>query len=145
MPHAGSSNIKSIMKDKSAHPVARAHAKVAALCLALPGTTEEIKWDSRHFCVDGKIFVSFGAEDTVAIVSFKTTPEDQREKIRDPRYFIAPYVGRFGWVGLRLSGRVNWREVQAGIERSHALIAGGKAGRKKPLTNAPATRRISRA
>ena len=127
-------------KSAAANPFARAHARIAGVCLALPDTTEEIKWDSPHFCVRGKIFASFGEQDGLPVITFKTDPLDQREKVRDPRYFIAAYVGRFGWVGMRLNGRVKWDDVKAGIARSYSLIAGGKKTARRPAQRTSATR-----
>jgi predicted DNA-binding protein (MmcQ/YjbR family) len=42
----------------------------------------------------------------------------------DPaRFFVPPYVGHKGWVGMRLDDRPNWREVAALVRRSYRLIA----------------------
>lgn len=38
-------------------------------------------------------------------------------------YFIPPYVGRYGWVGVRLDRPVDWNEAQALIEDSYRLTA----------------------
>jgi len=42
----------------------------------------------------------------------------------DPqRFFVPPYVGPKGWIGIRLDSRADWKEVTALIERSYRLIA----------------------
>jgi hypothetical protein len=42
----------------------------------------------------------------------------------DPeRYFVPPYVGRYGWIGVRLDRPVDWLEVKALIEDSYRLTA----------------------
>ena len=42
----------------------------------------------------------------------------------DPaRFFRPPYVGPRGWTGVRLTGRVDWREIDALIRRSYRMTA----------------------
>ena len=42
----------------------------------------------------------------------------------DPaRFFVPPYVGPKGWIGIRLDARVDWTEVATLVERSYRLIA----------------------
>ena len=42
----------------------------------------------------------------------------------DPkRFFVPPYVGHKGWVGMRLDRRVKWSEVAVVVERSWRLTA----------------------
>jgi predicted DNA-binding protein (MmcQ/YjbR family) len=39
------------------------------------------------------------------------------------RFFVPPYVGHKGWVGMRLDRNPNWDEVAALVRRSYRLIA----------------------
>jgi hypothetical protein len=42
----------------------------------------------------------------------------------DPeRFFVPPYVGHLGWVGVRLDRRPDWDEVAALVKRSYRLVA----------------------
>ena len=42
----------------------------------------------------------------------------------DPEiFFVPPYVGHRGWVGVRIDGTPDWDEVATVIRRSYALIA----------------------
>jgi hypothetical protein len=42
----------------------------------------------------------------------------------DPkRYFVPPYVGKRGWVGVRLDGRPGWRKVEQVIREAHTFIS----------------------
>jgi hypothetical protein len=43
----------------------------------------------------------------------------------DPRFFVAPWGTLWGTkvVGLKLVGRVNWRELRMLLETSHGLLA----------------------
>ena len=50
------------------------------------------------------------------------------------RFFLPPYVGPKGWIGIRLDtpGGPDWDEVAFNLERSHALIlAKGARPRRK--------------
>ena len=38
------------------------------------------------------------------------------------RYFVPPYVGTRGWIGLRLDVDVNWDEVTRVVRESHDLV-----------------------
>jgi hypothetical protein len=77
---------------------------VAAMALALPGTSEVLAWEGvRTFRVRNKIFV-MGAPGYLTI-SVKTSKEEQAGLLAsDPETFtFAPYAGRFGWTRVRLS------------------------------------------
>jgi predicted DNA-binding protein (MmcQ/YjbR family) len=39
------------------------------------------------------------------------------------RFFVPPYVGPSGWVGVWLDGRVNWNELADLLRDSYALVA----------------------
>ena len=42
----------------------------------------------------------------------------------DPaRFFVPPYLGPKGWVGMRLEPAPDWAEVEALVRRSYRLIA----------------------
>ena len=39
------------------------------------------------------------------------------------RFFVPPYVGHKGWIGMRLDGRPDWKEVELLIRRSYRMTA----------------------
>jgi hypothetical protein len=39
------------------------------------------------------------------------------------RFFVPPYVGHKGWVGMRLAADPDWNEVAALVTRSYRLVA----------------------
>jgi predicted DNA-binding protein (MmcQ/YjbR family) len=48
----------------------------------------------------------------------------------DPeRFFVPPYVGHRGWVGMRLDRRPDWNEVAELVRRSYRLTAPKRLGR----------------
>jgi hypothetical protein len=76
---------------------------IRAIARSLPETEEVLTWGTDvTFRVRGKIF-AIGADDSDSL-SVKATPATQAELIdMDPGTFsVAAYVGRFGWVRVRL-------------------------------------------
>ena len=42
----------------------------------------------------------------------------------DPeRFFVPPYVGHRGWLGVRLDVRVDWDEIAAIVEDAYRVVA----------------------
>jgi predicted DNA-binding protein (MmcQ/YjbR family) len=115
--------------------------RVRAVCLRLPDAEEAIKWGYPNFLARGKIFCGFGRESGVATVGLKTTPLRQAELVATGRYYVAPYVGRFGWVSHPLTGRIRWKELEELIEESYRLIV---PRRGRPPAAMPSRRRRSR-
>lgn len=111
--------------------------KVREICLALPDTEEKIAWGEPTFRVKGRMFLMFAnnhhSDGRIAI--WLAAPEGVQEDIvaSDPkRFFVPPYVGCNGWIGIRVDGRPKWKEVAAFIEQAHAFI-----GVKKRATSRP--------
>jgi len=93
--------------------------KLVALSLALPEAEAE-RAGAQHlsFKVRKKIFAYYSYDhhgDGLIALLCKAPPGEQPRLVaEDPsRYFVPPYVGPKGWVGLRLdTPRVDWKEVQ---------------------------------
>ncbi len=74
------------------------------LALALPECEERETWQTPTFRVRNKIFAMFGEGGREVWV--KSTHDEQRSLVQmDPdTYFVPPYVGPSGWVGVRFAG-----------------------------------------
>jgi hypothetical protein len=110
--------------------------KVREICLALPDTEEKLAWGEPTFRVKGRIFVMFtdNHHGDGRIAVWAAAPEGvQRDVVAaDPkRFFVPPYVGVNGWIGIRVDGRPKWREVAAFIEQAHAFIAAKNTKKKQ--------------
>jgi len=103
----------------------RALERLRAICLALPETVEKETWEQPTFRVRDKIFAMAIAGETPLSFWCKAPPGSQTILVgADPaRFFVPPYVGHKGWVGMRLSRGVDWREVTVMVERSYAMTA----------------------
>jgi len=105
------------------------------ICLALPEVEERESWGHPTFRIGGKIFAVYGDDDDGPRVTCKAPPGSQTILVgADPkRFFVPRYVGLKGWVGVRLAGRVSWREVALLVERSWGLTAPKRLSRARDV------------
>jgi hypothetical protein len=82
------------------------YADAQRIVAELPGASEVDvpEWGHPTFRVNNKMFAS-GAPDSPTM-SMKATKEEQAELVaaHPEIYAVAPYVGRFGWIRIQLSG-----------------------------------------
>jgi predicted DNA-binding protein (MmcQ/YjbR family) len=100
-------------------------SRLRDLCLALPEAVEQETWDVPTFRVRGKIFAMATDGDGRISLWCKAPPGSQMVLVgADPeRFFVPPYVGHKGWIGMRLDKRPDWGEVATIVRRSYRLIA----------------------
>jgi len=98
--------------------------RLRAICLALPEATEQEAWGDPTWRVRGKIFAMEKRGDGRISLWCKAPPGAQQVLVgADPdRFFVPPYVGHKGWIGMRLA-RADWKEVTLLVRRSYALTA----------------------
>jgi predicted DNA-binding protein (MmcQ/YjbR family) len=99
--------------------------KLRKICLALPEAEEKEAWGDPTFRVRDKIFAMEKRGDGRVSVWCKAPEGSQMVLVgADPqRFFVPPYVGSKGWVGVRLDSRPDWDEVAKIVRRSYTLIA----------------------
>lgn len=95
-------------------------------CLALPEVFETMSFGHPTFKA-GKtakkifaVFENYRGEDTICL---KATLEDQALLTLDPRFFVAPYIGKHGWTSMRTAGALDWDEVEDLVRESYRLVA----------------------
>ena len=126
-------------------------ARLREICLALPGATEVLAWDTSTFRV-GKIFAMYAQPSDSKHsggrpgVWLKVAPGVQSLMLSDrpDRFYCPPYVGKGGWIGVWLDKRVSWKEVALLVEESWRLVAPAKL-RKAHEASPPRTRTKGRA
>jgi predicted DNA-binding protein (MmcQ/YjbR family) len=104
--------------------------RLRKICLALPEAAERETWERPTFRVQDKIFAMPRERDGRWSVWLKA-PKGSQEVLlaADPaRFFVPPYVGPKGWVGVMLEPtphlvEVDWAEVAALVARSYRLVA----------------------
>jgi predicted DNA-binding protein (MmcQ/YjbR family) len=96
-----------------------------AVCLALPEAVEKEAWGDPTFRVRDKIFAMLKFGDGRVSLWCKAPPGSQAVLVgADPElFFVPPYVGHKGWIGMRLDRSPDWREVAIVVARSYKLIA----------------------
>ena len=94
--------------------------RLRRICLALPETHEEIAWGSDvNLRVRGKTFC-FPGEIAMTV---KVPKDALIGLLEDPRFALAAYVGRFGWLTMQLVEPIDWAEVALLVRGSYRLIA----------------------
>lgn len=113
----------------SAKQVEAALAKVREIALALPETTERLSHSAPSFFIrDKKTFVNFwddhhGDGRLALWVAAPPGVQAQLAEQEPDRFFVPPYVGHRGWLGVRLDVDVDWDEVAGIIEDSYRQVA----------------------
>ncbi|MGH2535138.1 MAG: MmcQ/YjbR family DNA-binding protein [Thermomicrobiales bacterium] len=100
-------------------------ARLRSICLALPEATEQETWEAPTFRVRGKIFAMPRQDDGRLCFWCKARPGVQTILVgADPDwFFVPPYVGGNGWIGVRLDAEVDWDEIAELIEESYRMTA----------------------
>ena len=103
-------------------------SRLRKVCLALPEATEKVAWGEPTFRVRDKIFAMFTDNhhgDGRVALWCKAPPGVQEVLVgADPRrFYVPPYVGHKGWVGVRLDVKVDWDEVSDLVKDSYLMTA----------------------
>ncbi|NUP09903.1 MAG: MmcQ/YjbR family DNA-binding protein [Polyangiaceae bacterium] len=118
--------------------IRKAFEKVRKLSLAHPGVYEKEAWSEATFRVEkGKMFLMFADNhhDDGRVAFWCMATPDAREAwlaLDDERFFVPPYVGPSGWVGVRLEGDVPWDLVEDVIAEGARLAAPKSKPRTRP-------------
>ena len=99
--------------------------RLRTICLTLPEAQEKEAWGDPTFRVRDKIFAMEKRGDGRISVWCKAAPGSQELLVgADPNtFFVPPYVGHKGWVGMRLDDQSDWDEVAVIVRRSYRLVA----------------------
>jgi hypothetical protein len=105
-------------------------ARLRRLCLALPEAHEVEAWGEPTFRVKNKLFAMYAGPGNHhgagrPAVWCKAAPGNQELMVRaaPSRFFVPPYVGPSGWVGVWLDRDVNWLELAELLRDSWRLTA----------------------
>lgn len=102
-------------------------------CLRLEGAEEVVKWgDDVVFQVAGKMFAVLGEWRGDLCLTVKVGKEAMGVFLEDARYFEAPYVGKHGWVALRLGAEMEEEEVGELVRGSYELVTSPKRQSRPP-------------
>ncbi len=98
-----------------------------AICMALPEAEEKPfgGHTAPTYRVRDKMFATTTEQADRPEVWMKLAPGAQTILVESQpeRFFVPPYVGKSGWVGIWLDGDVDWEQVESLVRESYRLIA----------------------
>ena len=102
--------------------------RLRAICLALPDATEKIAWGEPTWRVRGRLFAQLddhhhGAEHLAVWLPAAIGVQEMVVKSDPERFFVPPYVGARGWIGVRIDRRPAWRLVTTLVWDAYAQVA----------------------
>lgn len=102
--------------------------RLRRICLALPETTERLSHgEPTWFVRDKKTFVTYADhhhDDRLAFWSAAPPGAQDSMVASDPqRFFVPPYVGHRGWLGVYLDVPVDWLEIADIVEDGYRVVA----------------------
>ena len=99
-----------------------------ALCLALPEATERLSHgEPTWFVQDKRVFVSYSDHHHDDWVAFWcAAPAGAQEALvaaAPERFFVPPYVGHRGWLGVWLDVPQDWDEIAELVADAYRMVA----------------------
>jgi hypothetical protein len=107
----------------------RVLARLRGICLALPEVAERPSHGAPTFFVQGKrafLMVLSDHHGDGRFAAWCAAPEGMQGMLvaADPaRFFVPPYVGHRGWLGVRLDRGLDWEELTGILEDAFAEVA----------------------
>lgn len=102
--------------------------RVREICLALPGAYEKIAWKAPTFRVGKRQFAMYAdnhhGDGRVGL--WCKAPEGAQEELvasNPDCFFVPPYVGPSGWVGIRLDRGLDWGVVATLVAEAYREAA----------------------
>lgn len=93
-----------------------------AFCMALPGVTEDIKWEA-HLCfsIGAKMFVMCDIDGPLT-ASLKVNPEDFEFLTGRLGVKPSPYLARHHWLKIENAGALSDAEWEQYVRQSYGLV-----------------------
>jgi hypothetical protein len=102
--------------------------RVRELCLSLPEVTERPSHGAPTWFVAKKTFVTYHDDHhgDGRLALWCAAPEGAQSGLvagAPEHYFVPPYVGHRGWVGVRLDRDLDWDAIAGAIEEAYIAVA----------------------
>ena len=116
----------------SRSPAAGLLTRLRKVCSQLPNAAETVSFGHPTFQIGGKTFAVFEQYKGEFGLALKVEKELQQVFLKDPRFYLTPYIGKHGWVTLRMETKpLDWKEIREMLRGSYRLIAPKKNGASK--------------
>jgi predicted DNA-binding protein (MmcQ/YjbR family) len=97
-------------------------ARMRKICMALEGTEEKLSHGHPTFATKKGTYAVLEEYRGELSICVKVGLEVQGVFLEDPRYYLTPYIGRLGWVSLKVhAGKLDWKEVGELLRGSYRL------------------------
>ena len=101
---------------------------VREVCLSFPETEEVVSHGFPDFRVRGKTFASYvvnhHGDGRVALwLNAPAGSQDHYSKSEPKHFFVPPYVGPRGWLGVHLNKGLSWQRVAALVRQAYEKVA----------------------
>jgi hypothetical protein len=111
-------------------------ALVRKICLGLPDTEEKIAWGEPTFRVHGKLFAMFSnnhhGDGRIAVWCNAPLGAQQDLVAADPEhFFVPPYVGVGGWIGINLNTKLPTGALAAILEQAYRTTEEKRSAAKR--------------
>jgi hypothetical protein len=103
--------------------------RVRALCLSLPDTSERPSHGRPAFFIHAKRCFVMCMDDHHGdgrVALWCAAPEGMQQALTEgepEHYFVPPYVGHRGWVGVRLDRDLEWDAIAGAVEDAYDTVA----------------------
>lgn len=104
--------------------------RLRKLCLALPEAHEVEAWGEPTFRVRNRMFAMYASASNHHgggrhAVWFKAAPGDQPRMVKaaPQTFFVPPYMGKSGWVGMWLDADTDWSLTAELAADAYRLVA----------------------
>ena len=99
--------------------------RVRQIALALPGVTEKLSHGEPAFFVRGRMFFMLdnNHHGSGHVAVWCNAPDGAQQSLvaGDPKhFFVPPYVGKAGWLGMRLDSGLPWPVIGDLLKQAYA-------------------------
>jgi hypothetical protein len=100
--------------------------RVREIAHSLPGVTEKLSHGEPAFFVRGRMFFTIDNDHHGSghVAVWCNAPEGAQQSlaVADPKhFFVPPYVGKAGWLGVRLDSGLEWNVIADLLKQAHAV------------------------
>lgn len=101
---------------------------VREVCLSFPEAEEFLSHGSPNFRVRGKTFATYvvnhhGDRRIALWLNAPPGAQEQHTRTAPKQFFVPPYVGPRGWLGVQLDKGLSWKRIAALVREAYEKVA----------------------